>query len=85
MSRQGTVVSTVWLEILRAGRPVKYADVAKALPELPHSNRSMALNIGHRLGYLTRAGSSGSYEYNITPACTVPPGVPLVEVLEATS
>lgn len=80
-----TNVSTVWLEVLRAGRPVKYADVAKALPELSHNNRSTSLNIAHRLGYLTRAGRPREYVYNVTPRCTVPPGVELVDVLEATT
>ena len=85
MARAITVISTVWLEILRAqGRPMKYADLARALPELPHGLRSRALTVGYRLGYLTRAGRK-PYEYCVTPGCNVPPGVPLYEVLEATA
>ena len=80
-----TNVSTVWLEVLRAGRPMKYADIAAALPELSHNNRSTSLNVAHRLGYLQRFGPKRGYVYVVTPRCTVPPGVPLLEVLEATT
>ena len=84
MTREITVISTVWLEILRAQGPMKYADLARALPELPHGLRSRALTVGYRLGYQTRAGRK-PYEYRVTPGCNVPTGVPLYEVLEATT
>jgi hypothetical protein len=80
-----TIVSTVWLEILRAQRPVRYAEIAKRLPELEHNRRATALNVAFRLGYLERAGDHRAYEYSVTPRCTVPPGVPVFEVLEATT
>lgn len=80
---EATIVSTVWLELLRAQRPLRYAEIAKRLPELRHNRRATALNIAFRLGYLERVGTNRDYEYSITPRCTVPPGVPLVEVLEA--
>lgn len=80
-----TNVNTVWLEILRAQRPVMYKDIAKALPEMAHSGRSMALNIGFRLGYLERSGYPQAYQYNITPRCGVPPGITVLEVLEGTA
>lgn len=80
-----TLVSTVWLEILRARRPVQYAEIARSLPELTHNQRAPALNVAHRLGYLERAGRPRAYTYNVTPRCTVPPGVPIVEILEATA
>lgn len=80
-----SLVNTVWLEILRAQRPVKYADIAKALPELSHNQRAPALNVAHRLGYLERQGKPRDYSYSVTPRCTVPPGVPIVEILEATA
>lgn len=80
-----TNVSAVWLELLRAQRPMRYAEIAAALPELPHAARATALNIAFRLGYLTRVGEHRAYEYAVTPACNVPPGIPLVEVMEATA
>lgn len=83
--REATTVSTVWLEILRAKRPVRYADIAAALPELSHNQRAPALKIAFRLGYLERTGTHRKYEYSVTPRCTAPPGVPLFEILEATT
>lgn len=80
-----TLVSTVWLEILRARRPVQYADIARSLPDLSHNQRAPALNVAFRLGYIERAGLPRAYTYNVTPRCTVPPGVPIVEILEATA
>lgn len=85
MSREATNISAVWLEILRAQRPVKYADIAAALPELSHNQRAPALKAAFQLGYLERAGEPRQYEYSVTPRCTVPPGVPVLEILEATA
>ena len=31
-----TIVSSVWLALLRAQKPMKHAEIVKALPELPH-------------------------------------------------
>lgn len=78
-----TLMSTVWLAILRAGEPVKYADIAKALPELSHNQRAPALKAAYQLGYLERWGKVRDYTYAVTPRCTVPPGVPVLEILEA--
>lgn len=80
-----TNVSTVWLELLRAQRPMRYAEIAQALPELPHNRRATSLNVAYRLGYIERNGSPRAYTYSVTPRCNVPPGVPLVEIMEATS
>jgi len=80
-----SVVNTVWLEILRAQRPITYGELAEALPELPHSRRGPTLNVAYRLGYVERSGSPRSYAYRVTPRCTVPPGITVLEVLEATS
>lgn len=78
-------LGTVWLELLRAQRPLTYGELAERLPELPHSMRAGALQKAYRLGYLTRGGKFHHYTYYVTPACTVPTGVPLAEVLEATT
>jgi hypothetical protein len=80
-----TNVNTVWLAILRAQRPVMYRDIALALPEMPHNARGASLNVAHRLGYITREGHPQAYTYNVTPKCNVPPGVMVLEVLEATT
>lgn len=80
-----SLVSTVWLELLRAQQPMRYADLAKALPELSHNQRGPVLNVAFRLGYIEREGSPRDYTYSVTPRCTVPPGVPIVEILEATT
>ncbi len=79
----GTTVSTVWLELLRAKRPMRYAQIAQALPELSHNQRCPALNAAYRLGYLERHGKPRAYEYSVTPRCTVPPGVMVLDVIEA--
>jgi len=84
-SMGATVLSTVWLEVLRARRPVRYAEITRALPELSHNQRGPALTLAHRLGYLEREGRPRAYSYRVTPRCTVPPGVPIVEILEATT
>ncbi|MDQ0035908.1 hypothetical protein J2W30_003681 [Variovorax boronicumulans] len=80
-----TLVSTVWIEILRAQRPVRYAYLVEHLPELSHNQRGPALHVGFRLGYLERTGKRKSYEYSISPRCTVPPGIEVREILEATT
>lgn len=85
-----TTVSTVWLEILRAQKPVTYPELAAttanpAFRELPVNKRCSALNTAFRLGYLERSGKPRSYAYRVTPRCTVPPGVPISEILEATT
>lgn len=80
-----TLVSTVWVAILRARRPVAYADIRLALPELSHNQRAPALNVAYRLGYIERSGARHSYVYSITPRCTVPPGVEVREILEETT
>jgi hypothetical protein len=80
-----TNVSAVWLELLRAQRPMKYAELAQALPELSHNQRAPALKVAFQLGYLERTGKHRDYEYSVTPRCTIPPGVPIFEVLEATT
>ena len=81
MTREVTTVSAVWLEILRAQRPMRTAEI---LPEFDRLRYS-ALNTAYRLGYVERTGKAKAFEYRVTPACNVPPGVPLFEVLEATS
>jgi hypothetical protein len=80
---EATLVSTVWLPIWRAQRPLKYAEIAQALPELSHNQRAPALNVAYRLGYIERQGKPRDYSYAVTPRCTVPPGVPILEILEA--
>lgn len=80
-----TLVSTLWLAILRAQRPIPYAEVASALPELSHGQRTPLLNVAYRLGYLERTGKRRSYEYSVTPRCRIPPGVQVCEILEATA
>lgn len=81
MSRELTTVSTVWLELLRAQRPMKLPEILPELDKLRYS----ALRLGYQLGYFERTGKRHHYEYRVTPACTVPPGVPIHEILEATS
>jgi hypothetical protein len=80
-----TLVSTVWIAILRAQAPVRYADICAALPELSHNQRAPALTVSYRLGYIERTGAKHSYVYSITPRCTVPPGIEVREILEATT
>lgn len=80
-----THVSAIWLEILRAHRPMKYAELIEAVPELSHAQRGRALSTAFRLGYIERDGSRRNYTYSVTPRCTVPTGVPVVEIMEATS
>lgn len=78
----GTVVSTVWLTIYRAQRPLRYAEIAANLSELSHNQRAPALKVAYRLGYLERTGTHRAYEYAVTPKCNVPPGIRVLEVLE---
>ena len=78
-----TIVSSVWLALLRAQKPMKHAEIVKALPELPHSRRGPVLNVAYRLGYIERAGKPRQYQYSVTPRCCPPPGVLLHEILEA--
>lgn len=80
-----TLVSIMWIEILRAQRPVRYAYLSAATPELSHNQRAPALNVAFRLGYLERSGTRHHYEYSISPRCTVPPGIEVREILEATT
>jgi predicted MarR family transcription regulator len=80
-----TLVNTVWIELLRAQRPMQYADIAAALPELSHNQRAPALKVAFQLGYIERTGQHRSYTYAVTPRCNVPPGVQVREILEATT
>lgn len=80
-----TNVSTVWLELLRAQRPLRYAEIAERLPEMTHNHRAVSLNVAFRLGYLERSGGIRKYQYSVTPRCVVPHGIPLHELLEATN
>lgn len=80
-----TLVSTVWIAILRAQRPVQYAEIAASLPELSCNQRGPALNVAYRLGYIERSGAPRDYTYSVTPRCNVPPGVQVLEILEATA
>lgn len=76
-----TTVSAVWLDLLSAQRPMKTAEIT---PEW-NSKRYSALNTAYRLGYVERTGRPKHYEYRVTARCTVPPGVPVHLVLEATT
>ncbi len=78
----GTNISAVWLAIYRAQQPVPYARIAADLSELSHNQRAPALKAAYQLGYLERTGTRRAYEYSVTPKCTVPPGVMVLEVLE---
>lgn len=80
-----TLVSTVWISILRAQRPLCYADIAAALPELSHNQRAPALKVAYQLGYIEREGRHRAYTYAVTPRCNIPPGVQVREILEATA
>lgn len=83
--REPTNIATVWISLLRADRPLTYREVGEALPEMSMNHRSVSLHTAHRLGYIERQGKRRDYRYCVTPRCTVPPGVPIVEILEATS
>lgn len=83
--RAPTNISAVWLEIFRAQRPVRYAEIAAGLPELAHTQRGPALKAAYQLGYLERTGTHGKYLYSVTPRCFVSPGIPVLEILEATA
>ena len=78
---EATNVSTVWLELLQAQRPMRTAEIA---PEW-NSKRYSCLNTAYRLGYVERTGKPKNYEYRVTARCTVPPGIPVHLVLEATT
>lgn len=80
-----SLVSAVWKAILRAQRPVQCWEVAEALPHLTHSQRAPALNVAYRLGYIEREGEPLHYRYSVTPRCNVPPGVQVLEIMEATA
>jgi predicted MarR family transcription regulator len=80
-----TNINTVWIELLRAQQPMRYADIAAALPELSHNQRAPALKAAFQLGYIERTGQRRAYTYAVTPRCNIPPGVQVREILEATS
>lgn len=80
-----TRVGAVWRTILKAQRPLRYADIAEAHPEMTNGQRSVVLNVAYRLGYVERAGEPRAFTYAVTPRCNVPHGVQLVEILEATA
>lgn len=80
-----TVVSAIWRSILRAQRPIRYADVAELHPGLSNTQRAVSLNVAYRLGYIERTGKRGSYQYAVTPRCCIPHGVQVLEILEATA
>jgi hypothetical protein len=78
----GTTISAVWLTIYRAQRPLRYNEITQELSEMSHAQRGPALHAAFRLGYLQRTGAPRAYEYAVTPNCTVPPGVRVLDVLE---
>jgi hypothetical protein len=84
-TREYTAVNLIWLEMLRAQRPMKLPDLEGVAAELPMAKRYSALNTAFRLGYVERTGKPRQYEYRVTARCTVPPGVPILEILEATT
>lgn len=81
MTRELTTVGKVWLDILRSHRSMRTAEIA---PEFA-SARYVALHTAYRLGYVERTGKARNFEYRVTPHCNVPPGLPLLDVLEATT
>lgn len=80
-----SLVSTVWTAILQAQRPLKYSELRAMLPQLTDAQRGPALNVAYRLGYIEREGEPLYYRYSVTPRCNIPPGVQVLEVMEATA
>jgi hypothetical protein len=81
----GTLMSTFWLALLKAQRPLRYAEITGELAEIPKNRISTALNLAFRLGYIERHGEPKRYSYAVTPRCNIPPGVQVLEILEATA
>ena len=80
-----TDVSAVWIALLRAQRPLACRDMGEVLAEFPLTKRWTSLKQGYRRGYFERSGMPRSYLYSVTPRCTVPAGVSVAEILEATA
>ena len=81
----GTLVSTVWMALLRAQRPMRQGEIAKELSVAPPGRISTPIYWAYRFGYIERSGTEGKYEYTVTPRCNIPPGVQVLEVMEATA
>lgn len=79
------VASKIWLVLLRAQRPMMFAEISKALPDLSHVQRAAGLNSAYHLGYIERTGKAGNFSYAVTPRCYIPTGVEVREVMEATA
>lgn len=80
-----SLVSAVWKAILRAQKPLTLREAAEVLPNLTHGQLAPSLCVAYRLGYIERAGEKYSYLYSVTPRCNVPPGVQVIEIMEATA
>lgn len=83
MTIQASTISTVWLALLRDQRQMVYAEIQQLVPELPRSMVDNALSTGFRYGYFERTGKRFCYAYRVTPRCNVPPGIRVLDVLEA--
>ncbi len=83
MTIQASTISTVWLALLRDQHQMVYAEIQQLVPELPRSMVDNALSAGFRYGYFERTGKRFSYAYRVTPRCNVPPGIRVLDVLEA--
>lgn len=81
----GTIMSTLWMVLLRAQRPMGYGEITKELSEVPVGRISGALYHAYRFGYIERFGVEKKYLYYATPRCNVPPGVEVREIMEATA
>lgn len=81
----GTIMSTLWMVLLRAQRPMRQGEIVQELHELPAGRISNSIYHAYRFGYIERFGVEKKYQYAVTPRCNIPPGVQVLEVMEATA
>lgn len=82
---KASVISSVWLTILRSQEPLNRSQLRKMLPELSPNQLSPAISVAFQKGYLERTEDERQFRYRVTPRCNVPVGVTVLEILEATS
>lgn len=80
-----TIMSALWMVLLREQRPMRQGELVEELCEVPPGRISTAIYFAYRYGYIERKGEEKKYQYYITPRCGVPPGVSVLEVMEATA
>lgn len=84
----GTLVGTVFLTVLRKGRPMFAYEICEALADgLPTDNKNSLYNClkeAVRCGYVVREGRARLYRYRVTKDCTAPPGIRLADLMEPT-